>query len=588
MAPACITANPDISGIGVRTAIYAQNFLCFFPVAAYLRDGTVSLEGMKGIKDQSIGMLAIAFAILISTIIQATTAVSGQQISRFHAAVILDLSWMNNTSTWIWFILYAHHLSKPDKRKRRCANHNLHCPKCRLGPGRGAIAATPSDWARLLFSKSCNIHMWSVSGGLPIFRLVERAWDLFARAPVLMLGSFHLSLMSAIGIWLWLNPSKFGVPISCDPTLTVVGGPASFISRPLQIFSLVMYFLLLIPAVNLLLPILFFLALHIAYNSQREYYYPQMPKSFPSRQRSSMLSVESSTSPSSSSSSKPFSGEAYTNGLVAGLALLVVINLIFLVDIELTLARNKNLQSGEDDVWGFGQVLALLLLVVPLRDAWNALRDIRKAVHGVQEQFDRVVQEEMAARPFVLRLEDLLRQGAKANGYTSFADWLQVGVYRAERDLVDPVLAVPSSAWVETRPSGIFGTVLCAACAAEDLDMIRLLIQKGAKAEFGGDRFGSALHIAALMGNTKIVKVLLDDLQRRNVNPNIEWCRYGTALDVAEVLLYSDLVRVLTERGLKLLVQLRSKDKILVQPALVNHTHLLSTGQVHFFSAHRQ
>ncbi|KAJ7900525.1 hypothetical protein B0H13DRAFT_1516849, partial [Mycena leptocephala] len=107
----CITANPDISGIGVRTAIYAQNLLCFFPVWAYLRDGTISPDEMKGIKDQSIGMLAIAFAVLISAIIQATTAVEVLQITRFHVAVILDLSWMNNTSTWIWFLLYAHHLS---------------------------------------------------------------------------------------------------------------------------------------------------------------------------------------------------------------------------------------------------------------------------------------------------------------------------------------------------------------------------------------------------------------------------------------------------------------------------------------------
>ncbi|KAJ7903287.1 hypothetical protein B0H13DRAFT_1521161, partial [Mycena leptocephala] len=103
---------PDISGIGVRAAIYAQNLLCFIPVVAYIWDGTVSPDEMKGIKDQSIGMLAMAFAVLISTIIQATTAVEALQITRFHVAVILDLSWMNNTSTWIWFLLYAHHLSK--------------------------------------------------------------------------------------------------------------------------------------------------------------------------------------------------------------------------------------------------------------------------------------------------------------------------------------------------------------------------------------------------------------------------------------------------------------------------------------------
>ncbi|KAJ7850417.1 hypothetical protein B0H14DRAFT_848276 [Mycena olivaceomarginata] len=99
----CIPANPDIVGIGVRVAIYAQNFLCFVPVAAHLWDGKISVDEMKGVEDQSIGMLGIAFAILISTIIQATSSANGQPMTSFHAAVILDLSWMNNTSTWIWF-----------------------------------------------------------------------------------------------------------------------------------------------------------------------------------------------------------------------------------------------------------------------------------------------------------------------------------------------------------------------------------------------------------------------------------------------------------------------------------------------------
>ncbi|KAH9956251.1 hypothetical protein BC827DRAFT_1098586, partial [Russula dissimulans] len=105
---------PDISGIGVRTAIYVQNFLCFAPVVADLWDGIVTADEIKGIKDQSIGMLAIAFAILISTAIEAKGSGQGQSITNFHAAVVLDLSWMNNTSTFIWFLLYGHHRSIND------------------------------------------------------------------------------------------------------------------------------------------------------------------------------------------------------------------------------------------------------------------------------------------------------------------------------------------------------------------------------------------------------------------------------------------------------------------------------------------
>ncbi|KAJ7702086.1 hypothetical protein B0H14DRAFT_2416782, partial [Mycena olivaceomarginata] len=69
---------------------------------------------LKGVRDQSIGMLAVAFAILLTTIILAKGAGGDQTITGYHAAVVLDLSWMNNTSTWIWFILYVHHRSKRD------------------------------------------------------------------------------------------------------------------------------------------------------------------------------------------------------------------------------------------------------------------------------------------------------------------------------------------------------------------------------------------------------------------------------------------------------------------------------------------
>ncbi|KIK61311.1 hypothetical protein GYMLUDRAFT_166580, partial [Collybiopsis luxurians FD-317 M1] len=125
MVACLIPPNPDISGIGVRTAIYAQNILCFLSVVLNLWDGEVTVDEMKGIKDQSIGMLAIAFAILISTIVETKTktAITGQSIDRFHAAIVLDLSWMNNTSTWIWFLLYVHHRTK--------TNHNRIAPTWR-------------------------------------------------------------------------------------------------------------------------------------------------------------------------------------------------------------------------------------------------------------------------------------------------------------------------------------------------------------------------------------------------------------------------------------------------------------------------
>jgi hypothetical protein len=67
----------------------------------------------------------------------------------------------------------------------------------------------------------------------------------------------------------------------------------------------------------------------------------------------------------------------HTAFLIVGLVCLVVINIVLLIDIELTLRRNK---SPAEDEWGFGQVLALLLLVVPLRDFVTSILDIREKV----------------------------------------------------------------------------------------------------------------------------------------------------------------------------------------------------------------
>jgi hypothetical protein len=118
-----IPTNPDISGIGVRVAIYAQNFLSFVPAFyALFNDGEVDSYELKIIEDQSTTILVTAFAILISTIVQART----YGLSGFDTSVILNLSWMNNTNTFIYFILYIHHhttASKVEPRWSAWAQH---------------------------------------------------------------------------------------------------------------------------------------------------------------------------------------------------------------------------------------------------------------------------------------------------------------------------------------------------------------------------------------------------------------------------------------------------------------------------------
>src|SRR5712675_2763099 len=291
MADQCIPANPDISGIGVRTAIYVQNILCFAPVVAHLWDGKVTIDEIKGIKDQSIGMLAIAFAVLISTVIEAKGSGRGQSITNFHAAVVLDLSWMNNTSTFIWFLLYAHYRSINDMESMVIPAtwsgwlKLLYSPLRRLATGNSGTgfehAGTGNDHTDGNQSgersgdnrdnRNCDTKQDVAPQRLSktYLQFIQRLWDLILQAPVLTLGSIHLSLMASIGIWLWSDPSRFGTRISCDPILTIVGGAVPFSSRALRICSLLMYSLLLIPGVNLVPGVLFFISLHILYNKSR-------------------------------------------------------------------------------------------------------------------------------------------------------------------------------------------------------------------------------------------------------------------------------------------------------------------------------
>ncbi|KAJ7602209.1 hypothetical protein DFH06DRAFT_370168 [Mycena polygramma] len=107
--PGCIPTNPDISGIGVRAAIYIQNLLSFIPAIWAIWDGNVSTYELESVETQSTTILLTAFAILISAMVQARTT----GISNFHAAVVLSLSWMNNTNTFIYFLLYVKYKSQP-------------------------------------------------------------------------------------------------------------------------------------------------------------------------------------------------------------------------------------------------------------------------------------------------------------------------------------------------------------------------------------------------------------------------------------------------------------------------------------------
>ncbi|KAJ7200748.1 hypothetical protein GGX14DRAFT_318970, partial [Mycena pura] len=96
----------DISGIGVRSATYAQNLISFIPaIVALANDGKISNNERAFIEDQSTNILLTAFGLLISAFIQASTS---QGLDNYHLSIVLNLSWMNNTNLFIYSLLRLH------------------------------------------------------------------------------------------------------------------------------------------------------------------------------------------------------------------------------------------------------------------------------------------------------------------------------------------------------------------------------------------------------------------------------------------------------------------------------------------------
>jgi hypothetical protein len=210
---------------------------------------------------------------------------------------------------------------------------------------------------------------------------------------VAILGSLHLSMMAALGIWLWSNPLSFGTargPNACGidySTIVILGKAVPLRSSGLRIWSILVYAAVLVPGLNLLVPMVLFLVITILH---RTCHAPRrVRKMDPSAGRNPRSkrkpAIQTGTSKSGASGvvgRSLVALEAWYNPFlfptVFGMVLLFAINIIFLVDIELTLQQNRYLKTSDESVWTFGQTLAMLLLVLPLRDLriFGARRDV--------------------------------------------------------------------------------------------------------------------------------------------------------------------------------------------------------------------
>ena len=160
------------------------------------------------------------------------------------------------------------------------------------------------------------------------------------------LACAHLSAMAGLGIWVWAKVATFGDQPECTPeTWTILfGHDIPVTNKPLYIASMVVYCIIALPGINLVLLVtLLMLMLVLVYVLlSLTVFLKKMVRGW---------------NPSSFARRLAFIGAPLLG---------VFIVLLFIVDTELMIRRNKGLVKEGESHWTFGQSLAMLMVVLPL------------------------------------------------------------------------------------------------------------------------------------------------------------------------------------------------------------------------------
>jgi hypothetical protein len=191
----------------------------------------------------------------------------------------------------------------------------------------------------------------------------------------------------------------------------ILGKSIPLNSSALRALSITIYSLFLVPGLNLVLPMALFLGIFLAYHK----WFSGRPSEY--RQLADHTELQDGHL-SSSPGILP---------TIIGMGFLFVVDFILLVDIELTLQRNHGLQTpGEtsESNWTFGQILAMLLLVLPLRDLIETLlarRETRRLEDLARRDKQRIDEHTLSLRTAIKAnaktevLRDLIEKGADVN-----------------------------------------------------------------------------------------------------------------------------------------------------------------------------
>ena len=147
--------------------------------------------------------------------------------------------------------------------------------------------------------------------------------------------------------------------------------------------------------------------------------------------------------------------------------------------------------------------------------------------------------ENRGVRVFQLLLEKVVdRDDGRLN------DALQTAAYHGNIEVTR--LLLDKGVDVNAR-GGEYGNALQAAAAAfrGEIEVIRLLLDKGANVNAQGGRYGNVLQAAAFSGEIEVIRLLLD----KGSNVNAQGGKYGSALQAAVFSGKKDVIRLLLDKG---------------------------------------
>jgi hypothetical protein len=346
----CIEPNADIAGKGVRFAIYIQAILCAIMLLVALRDRKVSGGENKDLQKTISSVLLTGCALLISTISQAAKV----GLSAYHTIIVLNLCWINCWTlfiSWWGFTLAKSHSNRgpaPEAQQAALTVQSLNTEPSQLvispshtpnpTPEAGSQqSAAPSKLASSLSDQvpEAEAPQPDTSGEPYVVQFIA-------------VSSVNLSLMSALGLWVWAKIETFGntTPECNKLSIFVIFGKDVPITNPGLRYSFIFFYALIaIPLANLLLLALL--------RHQVTRILGKLVKK--------LLKTKKKTD----------GYRAYLIRIIIPLFFYVT----FVVNNELMINRNTGLMlSREETDWTLGQTLPLVLLIIPVIHIWERRR----------------------------------------------------------------------------------------------------------------------------------------------------------------------------------------------------------------------